>query len=69
MKRMGMKVLLVGNVVDGVSIIGPFAQMDAAQAYAEQHFERSYQDWNIADLEAPGETFAAVVNHPKRKKG
>lgn len=43
-------VLIVGSVVDGVSVVGPFTDIEEASAYAEREGER---DWSVARLWLP----------------
>lgn len=53
-KKMKKKqcVILVGNVVDGMRIIGPFeSESDDAMDYADQHLDD--ETWVVADIEAP----------------
>lgn len=42
-------VLLIGNPVDGVSIVGPFVDTENATEHAEARFKNS--EWWIAVLE------------------
>lgn len=47
-------VLITGNVVDGVQIIGPFDNGDDAGRYAENASEIDSHEWLSATLYKPG---------------
>ena len=46
-------VLLVGNVIDGIQIYGPFGGAELAGEYAEQYHK--HDEWIISKLIAPEE--------------
>lgn len=46
---MDQKVIVLGNPIDGIRLIGPFDTSDDANVVAEQHFPND--TWWIADLE------------------
>ena len=44
-------ILIVGNVVDGLSFIGPFMDSEEAGDHAERHFKG--EDWTACNLDQP----------------
>ena len=46
-------VLLVGNILDGIFIVGPFNGTNAATEHGQTYFKG--QDWVISDLFPPEE--------------
>ena len=50
---MGMHVILLGNIVDGVDVLGPFKTKLDAMTWAEQHLPRCL--WCVAPLQAQGD--------------
>lgn len=46
-------VLVVGNVIDGFRLIGPFTGPDDASDYASDHFPDVH--WDVISLEKPFE--------------
>lgn len=48
----GLHVVIYGDPIDGIVLIGPFETPDDATRYAEQTFKA---DWWIAPLQAPFE--------------
>jgi hypothetical protein len=50
---MGMHVVVYGNPIDGVFIVGPFKTGEDAMRYGET--EHDAQNWWIAPLHAPAE--------------
>lgn len=44
-------IIMIGNPVDGINLIGPFNSRDKARAYAESHLDD--EQWNIASLTSP----------------
>jgi len=49
--RNDLYILVVGNVIDGLSFIGPFDCPSDASDYAE--FEERHEDWVVGDLLEP----------------
>jgi hypothetical protein len=49
-----MYVLITGNPVDGISLIGPFTDSEEAIEYAEVHINGP-GEWWLAEVEAPQE--------------
>lgn len=45
-------IVVVGNVVDGLSFHGPFDDYDSAMKYGESF---TCDDWHVVPLQAPGE--------------
>lgn len=45
-----MFVIVAGNVIDGVNLIGPFEDSDEANLYGDAHVR---PEWVVATLEAP----------------
>jgi hypothetical protein len=50
-------IVIVGNVRDGLSFVGPWVHYDDALAYAEDIID----DWHIVDLEDPFDSSGNVV--------
>ena len=46
-----MFILLVGNIIDGYTVIGPFEDPEAASDYAEKMYRND--DWLVAALHDP----------------
>lgn len=42
MSKLSQYVLIVGNIVDGVSVYGPFSDPSSAAEYAEANFSDSW---------------------------
>ena len=57
---MPMTVLICGSPADGFQIVGPFADRDDAESYAEDH---SFKDWWVARIISP-EAFAESRGRP-----
>lgn len=53
-----MFVLIFGNPIDGLELIGPFDDSAAAIDYAENRVDPCGMDWWIAQLNAP------IKEHP-----
>jgi hypothetical protein len=53
--KMGMHVVVIGNPVDGIRIVGPFKTAAHAEDYISSDPEGMYM-W-IAPLDAPADTF------------
>jgi hypothetical protein len=49
-----MYVLITGNPIDGISLIGPFDEPDAAIDYAEVNIN-GQGEWWLVEVEAPQE--------------
>ena len=47
-----MYVILHGNPVDGLGLVGPFPSADEATEYADEYFNGA-GEWWIVELEAP----------------
>ena len=48
-----MYIIIVGNVIDGVELYGPFADVEEAQEYAESDRQIRHDEWHIVHLIAP----------------
>lgn len=55
-----MHVILAGNVIDGLEVIGPFDDAEEAIQYGDDHVD---PDWVVADLQAPQQD-AEVAEEP-----
>jgi hypothetical protein len=48
----GMKIVVTGNPIDGMTFLGPFASAEAVQTWAKTH-AKDGMEWWTADLENP----------------
>lgn len=47
-----MTVIAFGNAFDGLTLVGPFDDAEAAITFAEQHAADG-EDWHLVDVMAP----------------
>lgn len=56
-----MFVVVIGNVFDGLDLIGPFDEMDEAQDYGDAS---RHDEWTAVELVAPPLPVGAVLESP-----